>query len=125
LDRREMLKRLYGKGEDPLELSIRKWEDIYDAIKRCRKYIPETIGKLEDGIHNCALCEIAFDSGCGSCPVAQSTKSRSCIGTPYWAFTNALRKSDLYGLKRAARAEIEFLKSLRFLWKEIREGVWK
>jgi len=123
LDRKEMLKRLYGKGEDPLELSIRKWEHIYDAIKRLRKYIPNTIGKLEDGAHNCALCEIAFDSDCEVCPIAQTTNSKRCIGTPYWSFETALRKGDLRKLKQAARAEIDFLKSLRPLWKEIKESL--
>jgi len=123
LDRKEMLNRLYGKGEDPLELSIKKWEDIYDAIKRLRRYIPDTIGKLEDGAHNCALCEIAFDSDCDGCPIALTTNSRRCRGTPYWSFGLALRKGDLRELKRTARAEIEFLKSLRLLWKEMKGGL--
>jgi len=122
LDRKEMLKRLYDKGEDPLELSIEKWEDIYNAIKRLRKYIPNTIGKLEDGVHNCALCEIAFHSDCKGCPIARATNSRRCIGTPYWLFQTALHKGDLHKLKQTARTEIEFLKSLRPLWKAIKGG---
>jgi len=121
LNRKEMLKRLYDKGEDPLELSIEKWEDIYNAIKRLRKYTPGVIGKLEDGANNCALCEV-LNSECEYCPIAQTTNSKSCLGTPYWLFNEALFEGDLRKLKQAARAEIEFLKSLRPLWKEIKKG---
>ena len=50
MDRSEMLERL-EKGEDPLDVAIKKWEDIVDGTG------------VDKG--NCALCEVY---GCIRCP---------------------------------------------------------
>lgn len=93
MDRVEMLKRL-GKGEDPLELSIEKWQDIAD-------------GKGENlGAYNCALCEVYLYKGCRGCFVYEKTKLESCVGTPYYDVSPFLTKKE-------ALKELEFLKSLR------------
>ncbi len=92
MDRTEMLKRL-GKGEDPLELSIEKWQDIVDGK-----------GENNGGV-NCALCELHLFLDCKGCPIFLKTGLTSCGGTPYTWF--------IHPSKEAAIAELEFLKSLR------------
>ena len=88
MNRKEMLARL-KKGEDPLELSIEKWQDIVD-------------GKGSDYGHlDCALCET---HECSECPIGD------CVGTPYDAYWQATSTKQR---KKAAKAELEFLKSLR------------
>lgn len=99
LNRKEMLARL-EKGEDALELSIEKWQDIVD-------------GKGEDLLsQNCALCEIdgmQTDKNpdldeCRSCIIFKKTGKSNCLGTPYY---------DIKDEKERALKELEFLKSLR------------
>lgn len=89
MKRKEMLARL-AKGEDPLELSIEKWQDIVD-------------GKGRDyGITNCALCATHFL--CDNCPV------EDCYDTPYHDYEKA---TSTKARKEAAKKELEFLESLR------------
>lgn len=93
MDRMEMLERL-GKDEDPLELSIEKWQDIVN-------------GKGKDfGTDNCALCEVYE---CHECPVDKIT-GKGCGSTPFSDYQNAMTEEDFV---KAAKAEVEFLKSLR------------
>jgi len=93
LNRKDMLARL-KKGEDPLELSIEKWQDIVD-------------GKGRDyGSDNCALCEIYH---CSLCPVKRKAIF-GCQGTPYPDYENATTTKQR---KKFAKLELEFLKSLR------------
>ena len=91
MDRKEMLKRL-RRGEDPLEVSIQKWQDIVD-------------GKGEDlGEENCALCKAYPRKNCKGCPVAEKTGLLGCEGTPFCMSGS---------IEEIALAELEFLKSLR------------
>lgn len=69
MDRDTMLGRL-EEGEDPLELSIEKWEDIVEGVG------------FEDGIDNCALCEKYREYECAGCPIDDSG-NWGCEGTPY------------------------------------------
>lgn len=84
-----MLKRLKA-GEDPLELSIQKWQDIVD-------------GKGEDdGSENCALCEV-YD--CSNCIITKEWETR-CSRTPYAEYKT-------YPTRENALKELVFLQSLR------------
>ena len=91
-----MLARL-AKGEDPLELSIEKWQDIVD-------------GKGRDySTKNCALCEVS-KLVCGGCLVFKSNHYYwGCDWTPYRDYQEARTKE---GRKEAAKKEVEFLESL-------------
>jgi len=103
MDRKEMLKRL-EKGEDPLELSIEKWQDIVDGKDK---------GK-EHGLRNCALCEKYCDTACKGCPISAKTSRRLCYETPYMEFSEAISENQPQKvLKRIAKKEVKFLKSLR------------
>lgn len=85
-----MLRRLEA-GEDPLELSIQKWQDIVDGKGT------NDLGK------NCALCEV--NDECNSCIIYQTLEKR-CAQTPYHDYI-------LDPTKENAMKELEFLKSLR------------
>jgi hypothetical protein len=88
--------------EDPLSLSIEKWEFI---VKTLREH-PRT--KIDDGgTQTCALC-VHYPDGCEDCPVMNVTGEWSCRGTPYSAWLN---KRSL----TAAQAELKFLQGLRKL----------
>ena len=95
MNRKEMLDRLKA-GEDPLELSIEKWQDIVDGT-----------GKNYSE-RNCALCKI--NDSCESCLVQKSTAHCHCTRTPYYDYQDA---SNTQQRREAAKAELEFLKSLR------------
>ena len=110
---KEMIERL-DAGEDPLELSIEKWQDIVDGTGKC------------DGIYNCALCEKYvkdFSPYCKGCPVKEKTHKQFCQGTPYAKYSNELDKykHDTTTLQTFAKEELAFLKSLRLLWKKMKE----
>lgn len=98
MNREEMLARL-KKGEDPLELSIEKWEDVVDKGL-----------DADQGWENCALCEKYFPSGCSDpckgCPIFEKTGKHFCDGTPY-------EKYQITADEDIAKEEVEFLKSLR------------
>ena len=103
MNRAEMLRRL-KMGEDPLEVSIQKWQDIVD-------------GKgIEEYRDNCALCEVHRTSweeelkqsdsvACGKCPVKLKTGKPFCRKSP-WTETASVSKSS-------AKLVLDFLKSLR------------
>jgi hypothetical protein len=100
---------------EALRGSIAKWEGI-------------VAGTLPDmGIENCSLCQRFAHENCHGCPVMLRTGKSDCVSTPYmqwhtvcpwseadigdgepvnerWAKTDAHR--------RAAQAELDFLKSL-------------
>ena len=97
MNRQEMLERL-AKGEDPLELSIQKWQDIVD-------------GKGQDeGDLNCALCEEYSPKDCEGCPIREKTGKSDCADTPYFGYQDKMTKPAKL---RWAKKELEFLKSLR------------
>lgn len=94
-----------------LKGSIRKWEKIVQ-------------GKgIDDGIANCPLCHVFYDNDCKGCPVRKKTGYWCCIGSPHeeWeGWTPGLPENESGGYdftgypeaKKAARAELRFLKSL-------------
>lgn len=87
-----------------LELSIQKWREIEDGMR------------IDRGTANCACCaEYYRHSGCGKCPVKQSTGIDFCEGTPYedWDGANGYgRTADTPKLRRLARAEKKFLEKI-------------
>lgn len=97
MNRQEMLLRLKN-GEDPLELSILKWQDIVDGTGK----------NLHD--LNCALCQTHKDRYCRGCVVKQRTGESWCEATPYYQYWHANTKKTRH---EAAEKEVEFLKSLR------------
>jgi hypothetical protein len=109
MNRGEMLARLEA-GEDPLELSIEKWQNIVDGTA------------VDDGAFNCALCEKyyrerhGFSSAlfCTKCPVQLKTKRPFCNQTPYRDYVYAIDAGKTTQEQHeAAVAELAFLKSLR------------
>ena len=105
MDRKEMLERL-EKGEDALELSIKKWEDVVQGKGRGL------------GASNCALCQIYLvertTDFCKGCPVCEKTSYTNCVKTPYTEYELAYeQKRPDEELIEIAKRELEFLKSLR------------
>lgn len=111
MDYREMRRRL-NNGENPLDLSIEKWEGV--AFK----------GDVDSGGCNCSLCEVYFIYGCIDCPVRNKTGLKTCNNTPFRAWVNhheALHNDkedrtviDNCGMcKSIAKRELEFLKSCK------------
>lgn len=95
--------------------SIAHWERMRDNL---------SYGERPDG-KNCPLCQRAFENNqvnCEKCPVMRKTGLRGCYGTPWsdahlayidaFAASPAKRKAALEVWKKAAQAEIEFLRSL-------------
>jgi len=111
MTRKEMLEKL-KTGEDPLDLSIEKWRDIVEHLNKISNF-EEFDKEIEMGAHNCALCEAYFDGSCIKCPVKILTGEAECQGTPFKKFNKAYIAEDLEGMRKAARAELEFLKSLK------------
>ncbi len=108
---------------EALKGSIAKWEAIVAGTDADR------------GTANCPLCKLFADTAsigdaCNGCPVKEKTGERGCNGTPYERWTDATK--DLEGkwvpairrevprkgskghasAKRAAQAELDFLRSL-------------
>ncbi len=97
MNRSEMLRRL-AAGEDPLELSIEKWQDIVD-------------GKGKNGASdNCALCEKYVI--CDVCLIFKKT-GKCCDSTFYGDYILALALGKKDEAESFAQKELEFLKSLR------------
>lgn len=118
------------RTSDALEQSIAHWGDNVAA---------ETLEEVSLNGKDCALCQMFFDGGkadcCSCCPVRIRTGISYCGGTPYESACNARdeweesidRYRDWDGnvtstkeiddtpeaWRTAARAEHEFLKSLR------------
>ena len=75
MNKRDMKRRLKA-GEDPLELSIEKYNDILDG----------SMALTRDHVHGdyCACCEkYSHNVGCDGCPVERKTKKDDCRGTPW------------------------------------------
>lgn len=96
-----------------LHASIRKWEKIIAGT-----------GK-DQGPSNCPLCKLFHTKNeldkqcCVGCPVAEKTRRRWCLGTPYDKWVDAVRDYDGNPSKREiarcikiANAELDFLKAL-------------
>jgi len=112
MHRNEMLYRL-AIGEDPLELSIQKWQDIVDCLDRITD-MHEFDQKLQNGSLNCALCERSdLESFCDQCIIGIYTHDGGCDGTPFGAARESLGCPDIKRARIECRSELEFLKSLR------------
>jgi len=95
--------------KDPLGLSIKKWQFIVDCLEGGRLVVSG------GGIQTCSLCVVAGDT-CGPCLVYEKTGVTLCRGTPYLAWAEYLSKERKYDIGRLlvlAKAELEFLKSLK------------
>ena len=106
------MKPTLAETDAALEGSIRKWEKIVDGTGEDRRG------------DNCPLCQLFIDEtgSCGSCPVYVVTGEEDCSRTPYVAWNNQFsgpynRRATTPHLVELARAELEFLKSLRKLGK--------
>lgn len=102
-------------GEDPLDLSIEKWEDI------CETNDVDTAIALDNSSDNCALCHVYLQypdendpTNCVGCPVYERTKQQYCDGTPYksWVEIKWIPVNPK-AVKATALAELEFLRSLK------------
>ena len=98
------------KTKKALEGSIKKWEKIVSGKGG------------DDGTDNCPLCLLFYYDSCVGCPVSKSTGIRGCIDSPYNKFTaHHQRMHNVFYpyeieckiCERHAKAEVEFLKSLR------------
>lgn len=97
--------------ETALRASIAHWEDVV------RDPVNANVGRSA-----CALC-MMFNNphedkprtradDCKGCPVSDMTGEKWCDGSPYYDFENAADEDDIIGMRSAAVAELEFLKSL-------------
>lgn len=95
-----------------LAASIAHWEANVAA---------ETPRETVTGRRHCALCSEFWLDVCKGCPVREFTGKGGCRGTPYGDAENARREwmdrqdeiKCKIEWKRAAAAEVEFLKSLQ------------
>ena len=65
--------------KNALQKSIKKWQRIVDGTG------------VDDGCHNCALCEVFYyapEGECLECPVFIKTEKRFCHQTPYDEWSN-------------------------------------
>lgn len=100
------------KTKRALEGSIRKWQKIVDYLHNKRKIDFNKIDRLERGGGNCPLC--LLNVGCKNCPVTNATHRKCCQGTPYVDFHDAYNCfKDIKAMKKSAKKEVTFLKSLR------------
>ena len=97
MDSKEMRRRV-GAGEDPLEVSIRKFQDIAEGTG------------TNEGSDNCALCYMYRWSDCALCPVYKAIGISHCRETPYEDYVKAKTDEERY---EAAKREVAFLESLR------------
>lgn len=111
---------LIREGVSPLDITIKKWQDIVD-------------GKgINYGIYNCALCYLfnempETEHDCMLCPVYSVTEELYCKGTPYQEFNKHIRACDecsdnFYAMEgkqyciealKIAKKELEFLKYVK------------
>jgi len=111
MNREEMLKRLRA-GEDPLDLSIEKWEDVVDHLNKIQTK-EEFDSRLEEGHKNCALCEVYNIDGCLGCPVRRVTGAEGCLFTPWTDWVVAKEAGSLQDMREVAIKELLFLRSLK------------
>lgn len=93
---------------EALKKSIEKWE---------KNAVAEKAEDAKTNASDCPLCDLYFRNFCHGCPIAAATKKMCCGGTPYeHAFIEKEYwlepGSDGTAFRAAARAEVDFLKSL-------------
>ena len=98
MNREEMIRRL-DAGEDPLEVSIVKWEEERDMCDE------DNVLDISPG--TCALCHTQpIPRSCLICVIRNYTGLSGCIGTPYSDYVCNPTKHN-------AGRMVMFLKSLR------------
>jgi hypothetical protein len=105
--------------------SIEKWQKIVDGVGQ------------DHGSSNCPLCKLFnspiederriamsyYGEDCWGCPVMDATSKHYCGGSPYkdwqavgpkarWDLSGGVKSLDAERARRAAQAELDFLKSL-------------
>jgi len=111
VNQNEMIKRLRA-GENPIDVSIRKWEDGKRYAERSNANFM-IIESMLTRPGNCALCFRYYDLDCEGCPVYKRTGYTECSDTPYVNVCRAIRDRNKIILLEAIDDEIEFLKSLK------------
>ena len=115
-----------------IEGSIRKWQRIYEFLKPKKRITTKVLSKLEEydrGSANCPLCKMyhpyySDKRLCKGCPVSSKVHDWGCGSTPYYIFALTVVEMKegefrhyynhtIKDLKEYAKAELEFLKSLR------------
>jgi len=95
---------LTGEEDDLLGLSIQKWESIV-ALLEAGEYVQACGGR-----RTCALCPRYRENKCANCPI-NIAGHPYCDDTPYCNFED--NATGVEEKLAAAKAEVEFLKSLR------------
>lgn len=90
-------------GKNALPLSIAKWEVVVDYLERMGHIIDNGMS------FTCACCQLRVS--CSKCPVGKEGYM-NCGKTPYQDYISAQKENNFLGALQAARAEVEFLKSL-------------
>jgi len=131
MDRATMLIELYGYKKNPIDISIKKWEDIIDFLEKIEKkeivVSPEAfkdiLQHLERGTKNCALCELYSEFGCSSCPIKKLTGKSWCRATPYekWLYTE-ISYRNIKELRQIAEEELKFLENVKRSFQKSKEG---
>lgn len=106
---------------EAIEGSVRKWQKIVNCLKWKRYYTDELrrrIDDLEQGTGNCPLCKLFYHSSnydrpyCAECPIVSKANDYGCQSTPYVEFWRTVLGKNLPEMKKAAKREVKFLKSL-------------
>jgi hypothetical protein len=88
---------------EAVRASIKKWE------KNAR--VKNTLN-AKTGVYDCPLCTIYFIKDCIGCPIYKKTGHAGCKNTPYEEAYEAFMDRDAARLRKHAREEVEFLKSI-------------
>jgi len=93
-----------AKRATALEKAIKKWQGIVDGTV------------ADEGVINCALCQMFIRKECYGCPVSHATGRPYCAGSPYDQWEKATPGqyfATTPKLKRLARKMLRFLEGLR------------
>jgi len=119
MDEKEATYRL-RKGEDPLELSIEKWQNMRRQLEWQKEAgVPEDeiVARIKWMDDIGPLCLTYLSRSCRKflrkCPVYKATGLRNCRGTPYREFIEAVEKTNVECVLETIIKEIGFLESLR------------
>lgn len=93
-----------ARTAEALEKSIKHWLS-HTKVKNLRGLDVHDTG--------CALCSLFISEECRGCPVAKKTGYPYCVGSPYNSARNAYEDKNLLGFVQKAKAELDFLISLR------------
>ena len=90
----------FGDDKMALEISLAKWAIVAEETDG-----EDALG--DNGWATCGLCMLYFHGSpiCDGCPIAEDTRCRVCVGTPYVDW-------EEYGGADNARAEFEYLLGL-------------